>query len=174
MELVVDGGLTVRAAEKLCRDQAFERDASTAAADAEAAGLTAPVHVDDTLPAPTDGDEDAGPEAIAGAIAPAEDSPMPAEEPATNEQFAEPTAAAAEPDLKVFDAEPASTAGDGDAPKSDAKTLTPHLESVRDGLRDQLGIPVEIVLRGAESGQIRLNFADNAAFEGLLKRLRAA
>ena len=52
MELVVDGGMTVRAAEKLCRDLAFERDAATAAADAEAAGLTAPVYADDTAPAP--------------------------------------------------------------------------------------------------------------------------
>ena len=42
MAQVIDGGMTVRAAEKLCRDRAFERDAAAAAADAEAAGLTAP------------------------------------------------------------------------------------------------------------------------------------
>ncbi|QDT15805.1 ParB/RepB/Spo0J family partition protein [Alienimonas californiensis] len=174
LELVIDGGLSVRAAEKMCRDQAFDRDKQTAVAEAEAAGLTAPVHVDDT-----DWNDEAGPEAIAGTIAPAADQPAD-EPPAEGEKlFVDmpsledaPTAGApAEPGLKVFDADAAEQS---DAPKADDKALTPHLESVRDGLKDQLGCPVEIVLKGKESGQIRLSFADNDAFEALLKRLRAA
>ncbi|NNJ26515.1 ParB/RepB/Spo0J family partition protein [Alienimonas chondri] len=175
MALVIEGGLTVRAAEKLCRDQAFERDAQTAAADAEAAGLTAPVHVDDTAD-----EEEAGPEAIAGAIRPQEESPEEEEEKLFVDMPTGEAAPTSEPDLKVFDASDESNPDQSnpeqaaDAPKADAKALTPHLESVRDGLRDQLGVPVEIVLRGAESGQIRLSFADNDAFESLLKKLRAA
>ena len=179
MELVIEGGLTVRGAEKLCRDKAFERDAATAAADAEAAGLTAPVHVDDT--APGDGEEDAGPEAIAGSITPEAAEPPAADAPAAEGPTGEGSspdappaepAAGEEPGLKVFDAGPEPAAAE--PAKADAKALTPHLESVRDGLRDDLGCPVEIVLRGAESGVIKLSFADNAAFERLLKRLRAA
>ena len=167
LHLVIEGGLTVRAAEKLCRDQAFERDAKTAAADAEAAGLTAPVHVDDTQ------DEDeAGPEAIAGTISPAVDAPAEPSADAAPETATE----TEEPGLKVFeaDAEPAGEDAHAEAPKADDKALTPHLESVRDGLRDHFGCPVEITLRGAESGQIKLSFADNDAFEALLKRLRSA
>ena len=183
MELVIDGGLTVRAAEKLCRDQAFERDAQTAAADAEAAGLTAPVHVDDTAD-----EEEAPPEAIAGAIQPTALDAVLAEEDGGGEAGVDAAARGAdappladgvadgvadgEPGLKVFDA-PAEAEATSET-KPDAKALTPHLESVRDGLRDQLGVPVEIRLTGAECGRIELKFADNAAFESLLKRLRAA
>ena len=58
--------------------------------------------------------------------------------------------------------------------KTNEKALTPHLESVRDGLRDHLGCPVEIKLTGREAGRMILSFADNAEFEGLLRRLRAA
>ena len=181
MELVIDGGLTVRAAEKLCRDQAFERDAKTAAADAEAAGLTAPVHVDDTAD-----EEEAGPEAIAGSIKPTALDAVLAEEDSGGEGETEAPGADAppladgdaegEPGLKVFDAaaEAPTEAEAPDDAKPDAKALTPHLESVRDGLRDHLGCPVEIKLTGAESGRIELKFADNPAFESLLKRLRAA
>ncbi|MFH5804359.1 ParB/RepB/Spo0J family partition protein [Alienimonas sp. DA493] len=169
LELVIDGGLSVRAAEKMCRDQAFERDKATAAADAEAAGLTAPVHVDDT-----DGDEEAGPEAIAGSIAPAEEPAAAGEgEKLFQEMPSLEDAPPAEPGLKVFDAGQCD-AEQSEAPPADDKALTPHLESVRDGLKDHFGCPVDIVLRGKESGQIRLSFADNDAFEALLKRLRAA
>ena len=190
MELVLDGGMTVRAAEKLCRDLAFERDAATAAADAEAAGLTAPVYADDTAPdtagaadaepadAEPESDADDAP-AVAGVITPDAEpaGDADAEEEQTGDE--ETAGAADEPGLKVFDADASeSDAAEPDAaeaaPISDAKVLTPHLENVRDQLRDHLGAPVEIKLTGKESGRIAVSFADNAEFERLLKRLRAA
>ena len=175
MELVIEGGMTVRAAEKLCRDRAFDRDAKTAAADAEAAGLTAPVHVDDTKAPEEDG-------AVAGTIGPA-DAPEQAatDEGSPGEASADGPVAAEEPGLKVFAAPPdaptdapAESPAEPAAEKADAKALTPHLESVRDGLREQFGCPVEIRLSSAEAGRIELKFADNAGFERLLKQLRAA
>ena len=179
---VIDGGMTVRAAEKLCRDRAFERDAATAAADAEAAGLTAPVYADDTAPETdsTDTGEtdtaDAPDGAVAGTIGP---DPS-ADEHAAADPPAPETAESGDPGLKVYDetedaapaAAPDAVAADSVAP--DAKALTPHLESVRDQLRGHLGAPVDIKLTGKESGRIVLSFADNPEFERLLKRLRAA
>ena len=170
MELVIEGGMTVRAAEKLCRDRAFDRDAQTAAADAEAAGLTAPVHVDDTTAPEEDG-------AVAGTIGPADAPEVPeaAAEASPVEGSAGEPVAADEPGLKVFSADaPADAPAEPAAEKADAKALTPHLESVRDGLREAFGCPVEIRLTSAEAGRIELKFADNAGFERLLKQLRAA
>ena len=171
MELVIEGGMTVRAAERLCRDRAFDRDAKTAAADAEAAGLTAPVHVDDTTAPEEDG-------AVAGTIGPADVPEQAAtDEGSPGEASADEPAAAEEPGLKVFAApaeSPTESPAEPAAEKADAKALTPHLESVRDGLREQFGCPVEIRLSSAEAGRIEMKFADNAGFERLLKQLRAA
>ena len=191
MHQVIDGGLTVRAAEKLCRDRAFERDAANSAAEAEAAGLTAPVFADDTAAPETAATDPAEPAADAdGGDAGGDDAPAvagtitpepPAGEPADGEDHgggaSDPEPAADEPGLKVFDgdADPADAAAKADeGEKPDEKALTPHLESVRDGLRDHLGCPVEIKLTGKEAGRMILAFADNAEFERLLRRLRAA
>ena len=174
---VIDRGLSVKASEKFCRDLAFERDRKNSEAEAAAGAhdptaKTADAHVDDTGPA------------VAGVISP---DPSPGDEqPAADagETDGEPTAEApadaeAETDeagLTVFapEADEDVPSADGTETKADPKALTPHLENVRDGLKDHLGCGVEIALRGKETGQIKLAFNSNAEFERLLKRLRAA
>lgn len=71
-------------------------------------------------------------------------------------------------------------------PKSDSETVafdrkqkpkptaTPHVLSLQGQLRDLLGVPVEIKLRGKESGQIVITFRSNDDFERVLRALRRA
>lgn len=51
---------------------------------------------------------------------------------------------------------------------------TQHVLSLQGQLRDLLGVPVEIKLRGKESGQILITFGSNDDFERVLRVLRRA
>ncbi len=51
---------------------------------------------------------------------------------------------------------------------------TQHVLSLQGQLRDLLGVPVEIKLRGKESGQIMITFGSNDDFERVLRVLRRA
>lgn len=51
---------------------------------------------------------------------------------------------------------------------------TQHVVSLQNQLRDLLGVPVEIKLRGKESGQVIITFSSNDDFERLLRSLRRA
>lgn len=51
---------------------------------------------------------------------------------------------------------------------------TQHVVSLQNQLRDLLGVPVEIKLRGKESGQVIITFRSNDDFERLLRSLRRA
>ena len=51
---------------------------------------------------------------------------------------------------------------------------TQHVLSLQGQLRDLLGVPVEIKLRGKESGQILITFGSNDDFERVLRALRRA
>ena len=53
-------------------------------------------------------------------------------------------------------------------------TATHHVLSLQGQLRDLLGVPVEIKLRGKESGQILITFGSNDDFERVLRVLRRA
>lgn len=53
-------------------------------------------------------------------------------------------------------------------------TATPHVLSLQGQLRDLLGVPVEIKLRGKESGQVVIRFGSNDDFERILRVLRRA
>lgn len=53
-------------------------------------------------------------------------------------------------------------------------TTTQHVLSLQGQLRDLLGVPVEIKLRGKESGQIVITFGSNDDFERVLRVLRRA
>ncbi len=53
-------------------------------------------------------------------------------------------------------------------------TATQHVLSLQGQLRDLLGVPVEIKLRGKESGQILITFGSNDDFERVLRILRRA
>ncbi len=53
-------------------------------------------------------------------------------------------------------------------------TATQHVMSLQGQLRDLLGVPVEIKLRGKESGQILITFGSNDDFERVLRVLRRA
>ena len=53
-------------------------------------------------------------------------------------------------------------------------TATQHVLSLQGQLRDLLGVPVEIKLRGKESGQIVITFSSNDDFERVLRVLRRA
>lgn len=53
-------------------------------------------------------------------------------------------------------------------------TATQHVLSLQGQLRDLLGVPVEIKLRGKESGQILITFGSNDDFERVLRVLRRA
>lgn len=53
-------------------------------------------------------------------------------------------------------------------------TATQHVLSLQGQLRDLLGVPVEIKLRGKESGQIVITFGSNDDFERVLRVLRRA
>ncbi len=53
-------------------------------------------------------------------------------------------------------------------------TATQHVLSLQGQLRDLLGVPVEIKLRGKESGQILIAFGSNDDFERVLRVLRRA
>jgi ParB family chromosome partitioning protein len=53
-------------------------------------------------------------------------------------------------------------------------TATQHVLSLQGQLRDLLGVPVEIKLRGKESGQIVITFGSNDDFERVLRGLRRA
>lgn len=67
---------------------------------------------------------------------------------------------------------PATVAFD---PQHKAKpTATQHVLSLQGQLRDLLGVPVEIKLRGKESGQILVTFSSNDDFERVLRVLRRA
>ena len=60
-------------------------------------------------------------------------------------------------------------------PQHKAKpTATQHVVSLQGQLRDLLGVPVEIKLRGKESGQIVITFGSNDDFERVLRVLRRA
>jgi ParB family chromosome partitioning protein len=60
-------------------------------------------------------------------------------------------------------------------PKQKSKpTATQHVLSLQGQLRDLLGVPVEIKLRGKESGQIMITFSSNDDFERVLRVLRRA
>ncbi len=60
-------------------------------------------------------------------------------------------------------------------PQHKAKpTATQHVLSLQGQLRDLLGVPVEIKLRGKESGQILITFGSNDDFERVLRVLRRA
>ncbi len=71
-------------------------------------------------------------------------------------------------------------------PKADAETVafdpahkpkptaTQHVLSLQGQLRDLLGVPVEIKLRGKESGQIVITFGSNDDFERVLRVMRRA
>ncbi len=60
-------------------------------------------------------------------------------------------------------------------PRHKAKpTATQHVLSLQKQLRDLLGVPVEIKLRGKESGQILITFGSNDDFERVLRVLRRA
>jgi ParB family chromosome partitioning protein len=60
------------------------------------------------------------------------------------------------------------------AAKPKASTVTNHILSLQDQLRDLLGAKVEIKLKGKEAGKIVIEFASNDEFEALLGRLRRA
>ena len=60
----------------------------------------------------------------------------------------------------------------GSAPAASAGQLTSHVQSLQNILRDQLQARVEIRVRGRESGQVVIHFADNKAFERIVARLR--
>lgn len=51
---------------------------------------------------------------------------------------------------------------------------TQHVLSLQNQLRDLLGVPVEIKLRGKESGQIVITFSSNDDFERVLRVVRRA
>lgn len=53
-------------------------------------------------------------------------------------------------------------------------TATQHVLSLQGQLRDLLGVPVEIKLRGKESGQIMITFGSNDDFERVLRVIRRA
>ena len=53
-------------------------------------------------------------------------------------------------------------------------TATQHVLSLQSQLRDLLGVPVEIKLRGKESGQIVITFGSNDDFERVLRVMRRA
>ena len=53
-------------------------------------------------------------------------------------------------------------------------TATQHVLSLQGQLRDLLGVPVEIKLRGKESGQIVITFGSNDDFERVLRVMRRA
>ncbi len=60
-------------------------------------------------------------------------------------------------------------------PQHKAKpAATQHVLSLQGQLRDLLGVPVEIKLRGKESGQILITFGSNDDFERVLRVLRRA
>jgi ParB family chromosome partitioning protein len=60
-------------------------------------------------------------------------------------------------------------------PKQKSKpTPTPHVRSLQGQLRDLLGVPVEIKMRGKESGQVVISFGSNDDFERILRVLRRA
>lgn len=60
-------------------------------------------------------------------------------------------------------------------PQHKAKpTATQHVLSLQGQLRDLLGVPVEIKLRGKESGQILITFGSNDDFERVMRVLRRA
>ena len=60
-------------------------------------------------------------------------------------------------------------------PQHKAKpTATQHVLSLQGQLRDLLGVPVEIKLRGKESGQILITFSSNDDFERVLRVIRRA
>ncbi len=62
-----------------------------------------------------------------------------------------------------------------DAAKSKSKTPpTQHVLSLQGQLRDLLGVPVEIKLKGKESGQLVITFRSNDDFERVLRVLRRA
>lgn len=62
-----------------------------------------------------------------------------------------------------------------DAAKSKSKpSPTQHVLSLQGQLRDLLGVPVEIKLKGKESGQVVITFRSNDDFERVLRVLRRA
>jgi ParB family chromosome partitioning protein len=61
-----------------------------------------------------------------------------------------------------------------DAQKKRMPEPTQHVLSLQSQLRDMLGVPVEIKLKGKESGQIVITFGSNDDFERVLRVIRRA
>lgn len=61
---------------------------------------------------------------------------------------------------------------DGAAKPSKKAELTNHLRSLQEQLRDWLGAPVEIKLKGKDAGKIIVDFASNDDFERIVGKLR--
>lgn len=64
--------------------------------------------------------------------------------------------------------------GAAEGRKSKKAELTNHLLSLQDQIRDWLGTPVEIKLKGKDAGRIIVEFASNDDFERIIGKLRRA
>jgi ParB family transcriptional regulator, chromosome partitioning protein len=69
---------------------------------------------------------------------------------------------------------PFPSADNGAEKKSSKAGLTNHLLGLQDQLRDWLGTPVEIKLKGKDAGKILVTFTSNDDFERIISKLRRA